>query len=510
MAHGHDPSRRQLLRFGAASAATGLLWTPGARSAAPIVTAHSNNQTARNVIFMIADGMSAGVPALAEAFSMLVRDRGLHWSELARDRNTVQAWQETASLDSLVTDSAAASTAWATGSRCFNGAICMLPDGRELTPIGPLVRATGRRVGLVTTTRITHATPAGFAASVPRRDLEDDIAVQYLGRVDVLLGGGGRHFAAEHRRDNRDLAGEFSAAEYTVLQDREALRAAGDSQRILGLFTDSHLPYSIDRAADVQLRSRVPTLAEMTEVALHSLAAHDGGFLLQVEGGRVDHAAHNNDAPGLLWDQLAFDDAIGVALAFVEAHPDTLLIITTDHGNGNPGLNGMGSRYAESTMCFKRLARATASYEAMAGQFNAARRASDVGGRIAVDAVRAITKHGTGLDLADHELEQLLAALNGEATCELFNQHAGAFGLLGQATGNQTGIGWTGITHTSDLVMLMATGAGREHFAGMLHATDVYDRLVDLMGITHRNPNMTPGEAAKFLRRGPGLRPAAR
>src|SRR5690606_14792938 len=109
---------------------------------------------------------------------------------------------------SPVTDSAAAASAWGSGSRIFNWAMNMLPDGRALTPIAPLAKRAGRAVGLVTTTRITHATPAGFAAAAPSRNLEDDIAPQYLDVVDVLLGGGRRHFDSAQRRDKRDLLRE--------------------------------------------------------------------------------------------------------------------------------------------------------------------------------------------------------------------------------------------------------------------------------------------------------------
>ena len=87
----------------------------------------------------------------------------------------------------------------------------------------------------------------------------------------------------------------------------------------------------------------------MTEIALGSLSQSSEGFLLQIEGARVDHAAHNNDAAALLWDQIAFDDAIQTVLRFAGKHPDTLIVITSDHGNSNPGMNSMSSKYGEPT-----------------------------------------------------------------------------------------------------------------------------------------------------------------
>jgi alkaline phosphatase len=115
-------------------------------------------------------------------------------------------------------------------------------------------------------------------------------------------------------------------------------------QKVLGLFYDSHLPYTIDHIHSDALKRTVPTLAEMTRKALEILGDAPNGFLLQVEGGRVDHAAHANDAASIMWDQLAFDDAVEVVYEFVAKRDDTLMIVTSDHGNANPGLNGMGRR----------------------------------------------------------------------------------------------------------------------------------------------------------------------
>lgn len=317
---GRNISRRQALKLGA-----------GAVVAAPASLAVSTNTIAavsssqaatspakpRNIIFMVADGMSPGVPALAEGFSHIVRGKGTHWRKLAAREDVVRGFFDMASLNSLVTDSAAAASAWGSGVRICNWALNTLPDGRELTPLAPLAKQRSKRVGLVTTTRVSHATPAGFAAAAPLRDLEADIAPQFIDRVDVLLGGGRKFFDATLRQDKRDLLAEYRAKGWAFIDSRDALlqRKTG-ADRLLGLFWNDHLPYTIDRDREPQLQQRVPTLAEMTRAALANLAASNEGFLLQVEGGRVDHAAHDNDAASMLRDQLAFDDAVGVAVEF--------------------------------------------------------------------------------------------------------------------------------------------------------------------------------------------------
>jgi alkaline phosphatase len=148
------------------------------------------------------------------------------------------------------------------------------------------------------------------------------------------------------------------------VRDAAGLRAAPATGPILGTFDAEHLPFSLDRAADPALAAAVPSLAEMARAALSRLSANARGFVLQIEGGRVDHAAHSNDIGALIHDQLAFDDAVGVALEFATGRDDTLVLITSDHGNSNPGLNGAGGSftsrggsYGDTQDCFDRVAR---------------------------------------------------------------------------------------------------------------------------------------------------------
>ncbi|MCS7008968.1 MAG: alkaline phosphatase, partial [Chthoniobacterales bacterium] len=287
----------------------------------------------KNIIFLVSDGMSAGVLGLAEQFLRMKTGRETNWCRLIRENRCVNGLMDTASLDSLVTDSAAASTAWGSGFRVRNGSINCLPDGTKLTPIAQIAKERGKRIGVVTTATVTHATPAGFAAITPNRDDEFLIASQYLGLVDVALGGGSYFFLPESRLDRKDLVRSFQEHGYTFVENREQLRAVPqNTSKMLGLFSSSHLPYRIDVEGNDFLVGRIPSLAEMTEIALRVLKNSEG-FLLQVEGARIDHAAHHNDIATLLREQLEFDQAIGVVLNFVAEYPDTLVIITTDHGN---------------------------------------------------------------------------------------------------------------------------------------------------------------------------------
>lgn len=487
------PNRRELLGSTFGAAALAGLSLPLARAAQP--TMGGGIERARNIIFMVSDGMSMGVPSLAEPFSRLVRGRGTHWTELLGDARCSHGWQETASLNSLVTDSSAASSAWGSGARVFNDAVNMLPDGTRLTTIAELARAAGRRVGLVTTTTITHATPAGFAAVQARRDDEADIAPQYLDRVDVLMGGGREFFLPELRKDRRNLAGEFRQQGYALWSKRDQVIGPDRPERVLGLFNSGHLPFTIDRDNDESIQQAVPTLAEMTAAALDLLAKAPRGFLLQVEGGRVDHAAHGNDAAALLWDQLAFDDAMRVVTDFARAHPDTLVVITTDHGNSNPGLNGTGPNYRDTTACFERLARFKASFEVIGRRLT---RGLADGASPELDRTIETLREATGIALSRDEATLLADAIGGRLPPEISRQHKKLVGISGQLFGNHTGIGWTGVSHTADLALVTALGPGREAFCGVRPNTDAFVQMTAALGVKHRNPSMTTEEAKRF------------
>ncbi len=428
----------------------------------------------RGVVFMVSDGMSPGVLTLAEAYSKLTRHCGTQWWSLLNDRNAARGLMDTASANSMVTDSAAASSAWGGGQRVNNGSINVSTDGREITPIAALLRKKGARIGLVTTSTITHATPAGFASSVSKRGDEDDIAPQYLDRVDVLLGGGSGHFSKKDRADKRDLAGDFAKAGYGIVNNRDSLLAAKE-EKLLGTFTRGHLPFSIDRDRNPAMAAAVPTLTEMSQAALSRFLTGDQPFLLQIEGARIDHAAHLNDIGALLGDQLAFDDALAAVMVLIGKRDDILLVVTSDHGNANPGLNGMGNGYTESTQRFARIANMKASHERLFAEWMKTK-----GGTTA--SLTALIKQHLDFTLKPEQATALIEIFEKHPVIEWNEQLSKPEGLLGQFAGNHTGIGWTGTTHTSDPTLVSALGPQSERFAGMVTNTEVFGHLLEMLG----------------------------
>ncbi len=459
-------TRRNILQAGLFGGLGSLLSSATAQT--PAVPA----KRVRGIVFMVSDGMSHGVLPLAEALSQQTRKRSTRWWELLQAPAAVHGTMDCASSNSLVTDSAAAASAWGGGQRVPNGQINVTDKGRQVEPIGVPLQKKKCRLGLVTTATVTHATPAGFAANTPDRNDEQSIATQYLDRAEIILGGGSQFFDPAQRKDKRDLFADFAKAGYEILRNRDQLLAA-KSPRLLGTFTSGHLPYSVDHTNDEDLAKKVPTLSEMTDAALKRFLTGDAPFLLQVEGARIDHAAHANDVAGLLGDQLAFDDAIATVMAALAGRDDVLVVITSDHGNSNPGLNGMGSSYGRTNQHFSRIAGIKASHERIFAEWNAKK-----GGTA---ELTGLLQERLGLKPTDSEAATLLDTMSGKPVPEWNHLLANPPGILGQIAGNHTGIGWTGTVHTADMTLITAVGPQAERFHGLVRNDSVHEKLLELL-----------------------------
>src|SRR5690554_5569820 len=204
---------------------------------------------ARNVIFMVSDGMSAGTLTMADQFSYRKFGQGSTWVKLIKEGVLKTGLMDTCSADSLVTDSAAGGSAWGGGVRVPNGRLNEDDNGKQFKPILQKFKALGKSVGCVTTVPITHATPASFCVSYKTRKDQAKIAELYLPlKFDLMLGGGERYFSAEKREDNLDLFQKFTDNGYKVFRTKkEMIAGANVSEPTLGVFYDNALPFSLDR-----------------------------------------------------------------------------------------------------------------------------------------------------------------------------------------------------------------------------------------------------------------------
>ena len=431
---------------------------------------------AKNIIILVSDGMSNGTLTICDQF--LYRKTGKHsnWIQLYLDNKVTKASMDMSSKSSIVTDSSAASSSWGGGVRVINGAVNYNEDGSYNMPIWQKFKKAGKMAGCVTTVPITHATPAGFTAMSNKRSDMAGIAVQYLEQeYDVMLGGGDKYFNAAKRADKRDLYGDFKQKGYQVVNSRDELLAVDTTKPILGVFGEEDLPYTIDRINQPELKAEYPSLAEMTDVAINRMKNHKNGFVLQVESGKVDWAAHANDIAGLIYEQIAFDEALKVALDFAEKDKNTLVIITTDHGNANPGIL-YGSR---ANVEFDTLQNYTATNEFVLNQIK---------GTDSIHQVREIVKQYNGVDLHKEDSVDLLSYYTGlnKAQDGLYNYKKLPYKAISEIQKRYNSVGWLSMDHTGDYVELAMYGPGSQKLKPFIKNTDLHYFMLDAAEIENK------------------------
>ncbi|TXI96649.1 MAG: alkaline phosphatase [Burkholderiaceae bacterium] len=342
--------------------------------------------TAKNVIFFLGDGMGPSTITASRIYKY-GEDGSLTMDKLERTARI-----KTYSYDAQTTDSAPSMAAYMTGVKMNNEVLSMSSDtiatppgkdangnlgvnncaatgnGTSVPTILELAKAKGKAVGAITTTELTHATPAATYSHICNRNAAYHIAAQAVpggagyntalgDGVDVLMGGGRNHFTPFNatsnktgRADGRDLLAELAAKGYTVAATKAEMAAAPNGKKFIGLFSSkSHLEYELDRTANppVGEGANQPSLAEMTVKAMDILSQNANGYFLMVEGGRIDHALHGTNAKRALADTIAFDDAIKAALDKAKLTDptlaNTLIVVTADHDH-TLAFNGYGKR----------------------------------------------------------------------------------------------------------------------------------------------------------------------
>jgi len=238
-------------------------------------------------------------------------------------------FSKTYSSDNYITDSAAGGTALASGIKTYNGAIGVDPDKKPVPNIREMAEIKGLKTGLVSTSAITHATPASFIAHASSRSSYEDIAADFLKtNIDVFIGGGIKNF--ETRKDGKNLSKELKDKGYQVLYNIEDIQKI-KSGKLAGFTAQEH---------DAPMPERGEVLVPATQTAINLLSQGNKGFFLMVEGSEIDFLAHENKTPGVVLETLDFDRAIGAALKFAASSGETLIIVTADHETGGMTLNG--------------------------------------------------------------------------------------------------------------------------------------------------------------------------
>lgn len=274
----------------------------------------------KNIVLLIGDGMG-----VSHVFAGITANGG----KLFLDNFKHIGFAKTSSSSHYITDSAAGGTALSAGVKTYNGAIGVGPDKEPVKTILQEAIENGRAGGLVSTSAITHATPASFIAHQAARSSYEAIAADFLKTdIDVFIGGGYKHFT--DRQDGRNLANEFEAKGYKVLQSMDEIVKV-NSGKLAGLTASEHNGRMDDRGS---------MLPKASKTALNILKNNKKGFFLMIEGSQIDWAGHANNTTYSVEDMLDFDRTVGEILEFAAADGQTLVIVTADHETGGKIITG--------------------------------------------------------------------------------------------------------------------------------------------------------------------------
>ena len=441
---------------------------------------------AKNVIFFLGDGM--GPTTITAARIYQYKEEG----QLNMDKLERTARIKTYSNDAQTTDSAPSMAAYMTGVKMNNEVLsmsadtmaiapgrdangnptinnCLASNGQSVPTILELAKAKGKAVGSITTTELTHATPAATYSHICHRDAGYHIAAQLVpggagfnaalgSGVDVLMGGGRNFFfpynAATNtkgRADGRNLLTELVANGYTVAATKADMAAAPNNKKFIGLYSSkSHLEFDLDRTATPPLGEGAtqPSLAEMTVKAIDILSQNTNGYFLMVEGGRIDHALHGVNAKRAIVDTIAFDNAIKAAIDKIKLTDptltNTLIVVTADHDH-TMTFNGYGKR-----------------------------------GNPILDVTRNYRDGQPARD-ADGMTYTTLVFGNGPSRPNL-RANLDSATVLADNYLQESGVRLASETHGGGDVKLLATGAGAKIFKGTLDNTRVFGMLKSAFG----------------------------
>ena len=446
-----------------------------------------NGKPVKYVFLFIGDGLSLPQRMMGEEFLKKTENRGLNINAMP-----YQAVTSTYAANSLITDSAASGTAIACGEKTNNGWLGVAPEGkRKLESIASVAHKNGRKVGIVTTVTLNHATPAAFYAHVDNRGNMYDIGLELIESNFEYFGGGGiESYNDKEAKNYKGHLYEMAAeAGYTVSRNAENFKKIKPgTKKTLSVGASGALPYTIDTQKD-ELR-----LADFTRQGIE-LLDNPNGFFMMVEGGAIDWMCHANDAATSFWEIIDFDNAVAVALDFQKKNPDeTLIVVTGDHETGGLTLGFAGTGYSSY---IELIAAQKASTDRMGAKIKQYGQDRDEG--VKFDEVKPLITSLSGLvfDKPKEEQKQGCLNLTENETRELENAFKESLkdgrldrgSILARASirilNNKSGLGWTSGAHTALPVMTTAKGPQAEFFTNMIDNTDIAKRLKPMVGSLH-------------------------
>lgn len=443
---------------------------------------------AKYVFLFIGDGMAMPQLSAAEAYLSAKSGDNTNFKKLAMSNFPAQGLTTTYSSNALITDSAAAGTAIATGQKTESGVIAMDPSKQKsLKSIAKMVKESGKKVGIISSVNLDHATPATFYANNASRNNYYDINKQ-MANSDF------DYFAGGMVRIDKTPEGEKSAHDimvergWNIASTREELNKLVPGKQTYAYntgFAGNALNYVLDQDEnDI-------TLTEFTKKGIELLDS-DQGFFIMVEGGKIDWACHANDAAASIKNTIAFDDSIKEAIKFYNKHPDdTLIVVTGDHETGGLTLGFAGTKYGSA---FEKIDQQTMSYEGFNKYILEVFKETH-SKDASLEMLLPEIEIAFGLkDFSDYEAELLEASFEQSMTKKdnrddndksylLYGGYEPLTITLTHILNQRAGLAWTSYSHTAVPVPTFAMGVNQDIFNGYYDNTDIFTKISNTMGL---------------------------
>jgi len=458
----------------------------------------ADTRVAKYVFLFIGDGMATPQINAAESYANARVSDEVTVQHLRFAKFPVIGLTTTYDAGSLITDSASAGTALASGNKTLSGTINMSVDkSKSFKLISEYAKEQGKKIGIVSSVSIDHATPASFYSKVPSRGNMYDIAIQLTQSDFDYFGGGGFAQPTGKKKDQKNVITIAKEAGYTYVNSPSEFNAltqgAGKVIAVNERLQDSAaMPYDLDRKASEL------SLADYTQKGIELLSDDPDGFFMMVESGKIDWAGHANDAGASINDTLAFDDSIAKAMDFATKHPDeTLIVVTGDHETGGMTIGFAGTKY--STF-FNEIAKQKMSFTAFNQEILVPYKESiaSSGNTPKLSDLLNNIEDAFGLDyntLSNVQKDQLevafIRSMGNEVIVPRVEDQYLLYGgydpltvKITQTINQNAGIGWTSYSHTGVPVATFAKGVGEDLFSGYYDNTDIFYNIMKAMDIT--------------------------
>jgi alkaline phosphatase len=410
-----------------------------------------------SIIFLIGDGMGV---AYTSAYRYYQDDPNTPNAEITIFDELLVGMASSYPHDEHfnVTDSAAAATALATGTKTFNGAIGINNNKEPMYSLLDVAKQQGYLTGIAVTSHVAHATPAAFVAHVSSRASYNEIADQYVDvriqgkpKVDVIFGAGKSYFI----RTDRNLINEFEALGYSYEPDFKNLSAI-KKYPVIGLFADTEMPSALDGAEPLRL-------TKMADKALSLLS--DKPFFLMLEASQIDWCGHINDIACAMAEMHDMAETMKVIKKYIDRHPNTIFVATADHSTGGLSL-GANNQYNWFPQVIKRI---KASSKVMPEKL------------LTSTNWTSEWQLQTGLKLTAEETQDMAAALAAARKQKTPDTMGKIQNLVLAYYNRYTSTGWTTLGHTGEDVQIFSYGKGSHNFLGAMDNSDIHDKLLSYL-----------------------------